>query len=151
LLQVGSEVLVEVVKADSTIEEGIKRVPARGSRLTQVGLVLGRGITVDYPVGSSQVFDLKSGEEPRFGCGRRERGIGDEPIGADGLGDLASRGGGNDDEFFALVLDFPSGFDVVESGVVDERDDERGIGLARDVGDVGGSSERDGIVGIVEV
>jgi hypothetical protein len=123
LLQVGSKVPVEVVKADSAIEEGIKRVSARGSWLTQVGLVLGRGITIDCPVGSSQVFNLKFGEKlavERSG----KSDVGDEPVGADGLGELASRGRGDDDEFLSLVLDFPSGLDVFESGVVDKRDDE---------------------------
>ena len=49
---------------------------------------------------------------------------------------LASGGRGDDDEFLALILDFPGVFDVVESGRVGESNGEGGIGFARDVGNV---------------
>jgi hypothetical protein len=35
-----------------------------------------------------------------------------------------------------LIFHLPCIFDIVESGLVVERDDERGIGYAGDVGDV---------------
>lgn len=66
--------------------------------------------------------------------------VGNEPVGALSLRFLASGGRGDDDEFLTLILDFPGVFDVVESCFVGERDGEGGVGLARDVGNVGRSS-----------
>jgi hypothetical protein len=37
----------------------------------------------------------------------------------------------------SLILDLPGIFDIVESGLIGERDIESGVGPARDIGDVG--------------